>query len=106
MSPQYGYYFFLGRKVDAKLYAQTDTSNQAVPLLLRRMSTRSEKRAAGERDFFPLTGISYVVVKVSPGQTISGQERSRRQIDEDRQRLEQILNMNQAINALAARVLQ
>ena len=50
---QYGYYFFLGKKVDAKLYAQTGSSSQTVPLLLRRHPYTEEMRLRDEKEFFP-----------------------------------------------------
>lgn len=60
---RYGYYFFLNKKVDAKLYSQTNSS-QNMPLLLHRMINERERKR-GLLEYFPLAGVSYVVVKVS-----------------------------------------
>lgn len=62
---RYGYYFFLNKKVDAKLYSQTNSS-QNIPLLLHRMISERERKR-GLLEYFPLAGVSYVVVKVSKG---------------------------------------
>lgn len=62
---QYGYYFFLRDAVDAQLYAQTEASEQAVRLLLRRAGYTWRMAHRGEKEFFPLTGVSYVVVRVA-----------------------------------------
>lgn len=64
------------------------------------MDARAKSGALGEREFFPLTGISYVVLKVSPGvcpglRAIGPQEKL-----EHRTRLRDILNMNQPIERL------
>lgn len=65
LSKQYGYYFFLRDDIDAQLYAQTEASAQAVPLLLRRDPYDRRMAARGEKELFPLTGVPYVVVRVS-----------------------------------------
>lgn len=62
---QYGYYFFLRDDIDAQLYAQTEASAQAVPLLLRRHPYDARMAQRGEKEYFPLTGVPYVVVRVS-----------------------------------------
>lgn len=78
---RYGYYFFLSKKVDAKLYAQTGSSSQAVSLLLKRKGGGS-----GGKAYVPLTAASYVVVKVTKG--CSPLRHDRREIAEmHRQRL-------------------
>lgn len=100
---QYGYYFFLSKKVDARLYAQTDTSSQSVPLLLRRVGPRADNGSLGERQFFPMTGISYVAVKVTPGVRPGWKPPTARDKFESLERLEDILNMNQAMEMLAGR---
>lgn len=64
---QYGYYFFLSGTVDAKLYAQTGASSQSVQLLLRRHGYNAKAAKLNEKEYFPLTGMSYVVVKVTRG---------------------------------------
>ena len=64
---QYGYYFFLSGNVDAKLYAQTGASSQNVQLLLRRFKYNKRHALPNEKEFFPLTGMSYAVVKVTRG---------------------------------------
>lgn len=98
---QYGYYFFLRDKVDAKLYAQTDASSQNVPLLMRRQNYTVRMAARGEKEFFPLTGVSYVVMKVSPGCTHVPRERMRALVSENRVRLEHLLRMHHALEMLA-----
>lgn len=62
---KYGYYFFLGKPVDAQLYAQTSTSAQTVPLLLRRADLTDLMASKNQREFFPLSGVSYVVIRVT-----------------------------------------
>lgn len=57
---RYGYYFFLSRPVDGKLYAHTGSSSQHVPLKLR----RTDKLSGDEQEYFPLTGVSYIVMRV------------------------------------------
>lgn len=58
---RYGYYFFLEKPVDAKLYASIRTFPH-VQLLMRRM----DKLSRNEKRYFPLTGVSYLVVRVTP----------------------------------------
>lgn len=98
---QYGYYFFLRDKVEAKLYAQTDASSQNVPLLMRRQNYTARMAARGEKEFFPLTGVSYVVMKVSPGCTHVPRDRMRALVSENRVRLEHLLRMHHALEMLA-----
>lgn len=62
---RYGYYFFLNKKVDARLYAQTGASSQSISLLLKREGYLP--KVVNEKDYFPLTGVSYVVIKVTRG---------------------------------------
>lgn len=68
------------------------------------MGARAEHGALGERQFFPLTGIDYVVVKVTPGVRSGYKVMSSREKKEHRERLEDILNMNQAIEILSGRM--
>lgn len=59
---RYGYYFFLNERVDAKLYASFRTFPN-VQLMLK----RAERiLAPGEKRYFPLTGVSYLVIRVMP----------------------------------------
>eukprot|EP00177_Eucheuma_denticulatum_P003873 GFKZ01007013.1.p1 GENE.GFKZ01007013.1~~GFKZ01007013.1.p1 ORF type:complete len:424 (+),score=52.10 GFKZ01007013.1:297-1568(+) len=95
---RYGYYFFLSESCEAKLYAQTGSSSQQVPLFMKRKDDISEN----ERSYFPLTDISYVVMKVSPGCSEKWGPSSSEQVNDcDRIRLENILNMSSAIEALS-----
>lgn len=87
---RYGYYFFLSRKVDAKLYAQTGSSSQSVSLLLHRHGYNPWMVGRNEKEFFPLTGVSYVAVKVARG--CSPLHRDRRgDVDKHRRRLLELL---------------
>lgn len=111
---RYGYYFFLQKPVDAKLYAQTDTSSRNVQLLLRRANfesivrkrpaetaKRQQGRDANIKEYFPLTGVAYVVIKVSPCLTKTHGERTRAVAMENRARLEHILNISNALEMLS-----
>lgn len=72
---QYGYYFFLSSTVDAKLYAQIGASSQNVQLLLKRQGYRAKLALPNEVEYFPLSGVSYVVVKVTRGCSPVSEER-------------------------------
>lgn len=70
---RYGYYFFLSEPVSAKLYASVTTSEH-VRLMIRREPEKNPSRkgckkkkenAADDQCFLPLTGVSYIVVRVS-----------------------------------------
>lgn len=98
---QYGYYFFLDSSVDAKLYAQTETSSQHVPLQMRREGYSREMGARGEKEMFELTGVSYVVIKVSPGRSTDCGARSAAEIKHDRVRLDHLLHMTHSLHVLA-----
>lgn len=98
---RYGYYFFLGKKVDAKLYAQTGASSQTVPLLLRRHPYTPEMGLRDEKEFFPLTGISYVVIKVSPGCSRKYGRSLKMMQQEHRNRLDNMLQMSDAMEMLS-----
>lgn len=111
---RYGYYFFLQKPVDAKLYAQTDTSSRNVQLLLKRANfesivrkrpTQAVKRYQGKdsdiKEYFPLTGVAYVVIKVSPCLSKTHRERTRAVAMENRARLEHILNISNALEMLS-----
>lgn len=89
--------------MDARLYAQTDTSSQNVPLLMRRIGlTSGVDTPLSQGEFFPLTGVSYVVVKVSPGCTPGRGQRNKLEVEEHRERLENILNIGTALGMLAS----
>lgn len=93
---RYGYYFFLDKPVEARLYAQTGSSSARVPLFLKRVGDVPAK----ERKYFPLTGVSYLVMKVSPGNGEGG-EIDRQEVQADhRRRLENILEMSNALAML------
>lgn len=101
---QYGYYFFLSDKVDAKLYAQTCSSSQSIPLLLKRegFTKRMEKR--NEKEYFPLTGVSYLVAKVSRGcrhADADSKDMAMLRL-QHRQKLESITQMNQVIDMVSS----
>lgn len=101
---QYGYYFFLSDKVDAKLYAQTCSSSQSIPLLLKRegFTKRMEKR--NEKEYFPLNGVSYLVAKVSRGCKHADSEHENLpalRMDHKR-RLDHIMQMNQVIDMVSS----
>lgn len=98
---RYGYYFFLGKKVDAKLYAQTGSSSQTVPLLLRRHPYTPEMGLRDEKEFFPLTGISYVVIKVSPGCSRKYGKSLKMMLQDHRNRLDNMLQMSAAMEMLS-----
>lgn len=59
-------------------------------------------RAKDEKEFFPLSGVAYVVVKVCPGVTRQGRERTRAMAMENRARLEHILHVSNTLDMLAA----
>ncbi|KAI0560910.1 hypothetical protein FGB62_98g033 [Gracilaria domingensis] len=88
---RYGYYFFLSGPVDAKLYAQTGASTQNVQLLLHRHGYRARMAAVNEKEYFPLTGVSYTVVKVTRGCSPYDMEQRRDMFDRHRGRLTQLL---------------
>lgn len=99
---QYGYYFFLSDKIDAKLYAQTGSSSGTVPLLLRRHPYTRAMKARGEKEFFPLTGLSYVVLKVTPEIQENLGSRNLKSVEvEHRSRLENMLQMSNAVEMLS-----
>lgn len=57
----------------------------------------------GEKEFFPLTGIGYVVMKVSPGMTHQPRAKTKALAAENRKRLENILHMSKALELLAGK---
>lgn len=78
---RYGYYFFLAQPIEGKLYASILTPKN-VQLMLRRDDQGQHGRADGEqagRRYFPLTQVSYLVVRVSEP-TCAGTARKRRPI--------------------------
>lgn len=83
---RYGYYFFLARGVEAKLYASFRTFPN-VGLMLKRV----DKPAPNEKQFFPLTGVSYLVIRVTP--RLSGAKVTRKPIRlRHVQRLEELMS--------------
>lgn len=96
---QYGYYFFLSKPVEAQLYAQTGSSSQRVPLFLK----REDALKGRERQYFPLTGVSYLVMKVSKGCYPDPHALDLKNVQTDhRARLENITSMSNAIELLSA----
>lgn len=61
--------------VDAKLYAQIGASSQNVQLLLKRQGYRAKLALPNEVEYFPLAGVSYVVMKVTRGCAPVSEER-------------------------------
>lgn len=70
---RYGYYFFLSEPVEGKLFASVRTPKN-VQLMLRQHS-----RKVGEMEYFPLTEVSYLVVRVTEP-TDSGVRRNRKPV--------------------------
>lgn len=99
---QYGYYFFLSEKVDAKLYAQTCSSSQSIPLLLKREGFTRKMEQNNEKEYFPLNGISYLVAKVTRGCKHSDNENIPSLRMEHKRRLDNMLQMSHVIDMLAA----
>lgn len=84
---RFGYYFFLNKKVDAKLYASFRTFPN-VELMMKR--TDIDKMAPNERLYFPLTGVSYLVIRVTP--RVTGMKSTRKPIRlRHVQRLEELM---------------
>lgn len=98
---RYGYYFFLAENVDAKLYAQTDSSQQNVSLLLKRHGSSWKLSFGGQREFFPLSGVAYVVMKVKPGITKKPRNLSLQTANTNRARLEQVLQVSDSLQSLS-----
>lgn len=98
---RYGYYFFLNKKIDARLFAQTGSSSQSVPLLLKRVGFDPVKAPQNEKEHFPLTGVSYVVLKVSKGCTTDVLDERPLVREEHQQRLDGMLQMNDMIEMFA-----
>eukprot|EP00171_Calliarthron_tuberculosum_P006444 IDg6444t1 len=80
---RYGCYFFLSEPVSAKLYASVTTSEH-VQLMIRkeldaipkRRNCRKRIDPVGDHCYLPLTGVSYIVVRVSePTGSCSGRHR-------------------------------
>lgn len=83
---QYGYYFFLSEPVGAKLYAATRVSTN-IRLMMRRDDGREPK-------YFPLTGVSYLVIHVSRRTSSTKLQRKPLQLAHSSQ-LEQIFKESQ-----------
>eukprot|EP00177_Eucheuma_denticulatum_P000192 GFKZ01000340.1.p1 GENE.GFKZ01000340.1~~GFKZ01000340.1.p1 ORF type:complete len:897 (+),score=116.20 GFKZ01000340.1:235-2925(+) len=93
---RYGYYFFLEKPVDATLYASFRTFPN-VELMLQRTE---EKLAGHEKRYFPLTGVSYLVIRVTP--RISSTHETRKPIRMTHvQRIEDLLRSSLSTNAQA-----
>lgn len=88
--------------MDAKLYAQTCSSSQSVPLLLKREGFTQRMEARNEKEYFPLTGISYLVAKVTPGRKHMDNDNVPSLRVEHRRRLDNMLQMSHVINMLAS----
>lgn len=99
---QYGYYFFLSDKVDAKLYAQTCSSSQSVPLLLKREGFTKRMENRNEKEYFPLSGVSYLVAKVTRGCKHVDNTKIPELRMEHKRRLDNMLQMSNVIELLAA----
>lgn len=74
---RYGYYFFLAQPMEGKLYASILTPKN-VQLMLHRDDGHTDAEHGGRR-FFPLTQVSYLVVRVSEP-TCASAARKRRPI--------------------------
>lgn len=88
---QYGYYFFLNKPVDAQLFAQTGSSSQSVSLLLKRHGYDAARARKNEKEFIPLTGVSYVVMKVTRGYAPGVDEERREVLDLHKERFGKLL---------------
>ncbi|PXF41906.1 hypothetical protein BWQ96_08358 [Gracilariopsis chorda] len=97
---RYGYYFFLEKNVDAKLYVQTRSSAQNVPLLLRRTDFDAKCAQRNELEWFPMTNVSYVVMKVSPACTSGLEEQKMALCKAHKQRLDAILQVGNILEML------
>ncbi|CAN8073356.1 unnamed protein product [Agarophyton chilense] len=100
---RYGYYFFLEKSVDVQLYAQTRSSSQYVPLLMRRTDLRGKRRGRNDVEYFPLTNVSYVVMKVSPGCTQNIEARKTELFAEHKNRLDTVLHARNISEMLTKR---
>lgn len=87
--------------MDAKLYAQTDTSSQNVPLLLKQERYTALGASKGEKEMFPLNGVSYVVMKVEPGRNTPSESQNRSVSLHDRIRLDYLLRSAGSVNIKA-----
>lgn len=85
---RYGYYFFLQERVDAKLYASFRTFPN-VTLMMKRAD--ADTVCGNEKLFFPLTDVSYLVIRVTG--RVSGCRATRKAIRMSHvQRLEDVFN--------------
>ena len=62
---RFGYYFFLEEPVEGKLYASVRTPDNLTLMLKRSEDTSSSDSRIEARTYFPLTEVSYLVVRVS-----------------------------------------
>ncbi|KAI0560482.1 hypothetical protein FGB62_112g00 [Gracilaria domingensis] len=97
---RYGYYYFLEKSVDAKLYSQTRSSAQYTPLQLRRTDLKGANRRRHDIEYFPLTNVSYVVMRVSRGCSKNFEEQKRALVPEHKKRLDTILQAKNISNIL------
>lgn len=88
--------------MDAKLYAQTCSSSQSIPLLLKREGFTKRMENRNEKEYFPLTGISYLVAKVTRGCKHTDNENIPSLRMEHKRRLDNMLQMSNVIDMLAA----
>lgn len=88
--------------MDAKLYAQTCSSSQSIPLLLKREGFTKRMENRNEKEYFPLTGISYLVAKVTRGCKHTDNENIPSLRTEHKRRLDNMLQMSNVIDMLAA----
>ncbi|CAN8073771.1 unnamed protein product [Agarophyton chilense] len=97
---RYGYYFFLSKKVQAKLYAMTNSADESIQLKMKRtdINPRSGRR---ECQYVPLTEVSYVVMKVRRGCCNLSHARIARRSEGHQLRLDNMLSMSTAIEVLA-----
>ena len=87
--------------MDARLYTEVNSSDLNVPLLLKQNRAPNRRLGRNEQEYFPLTGRSYVVMKVTRGCRPHDETRLTIDRENHRQRLENILHMSKAIEMLA-----
>lgn len=72
-----------------------------MPLMMKRENLTLKRARRNEKLYFPLTGVSYVVMKVSKGYKNSGFRHSSLIHDQHRKRLENMLHMRGVIEMIA-----
>lgn len=73
-----------------QLYAQTGSSSENMMLMMRRMEFGRNRRV-NEKEFIPLTGVSYVVMKVSRGYYAGADEVKNSVLKKHTERLSRLL---------------